>query len=75
VTRGIDIDFLDIVDSSPLRTGCKIVLKLFHITRGTLSYGFDGSVRAVANVTHYLMARGSALRKESITDPLHVSPD
>jgi len=49
------------------------VLELFNITWRTFSQSLDCAVRTVAHVTNNLMSRGCALRKETITHPLHFT--
>jgi hypothetical protein len=57
----------------PLRPGREIVFESFNTIRRSFSKCLDRSIRAVADITHDLMFGRCALRKETISDPLHIA--
>jgi hypothetical protein len=62
-----------VVHYRPLRPGREIVFESFNTIRGSFSKSLNRSIRAVAHVTHDLMFGRCALRKETISDPLHIA--
>jgi hypothetical protein len=49
------------------------VLERFNTVRRSLRKRLDASIRTIAHVPNYLVPRGGALRKESITNSLNVT--
>jgi hypothetical protein len=61
------------VHHSPLRPGHEVVLEGFNTVRRSFSKRFDGSIRTVAHVPDDLVPCRCSLRKETITDSLHIT--
>jgi hypothetical protein len=62
-----------LIDDRPLRPRREIVLERFNTVRRSLRKRLDASIRTIAHVPNYLVPRGGALRKESITNSLNVT--
>jgi hypothetical protein len=58
---------------SPLRAGHEVVLESLNTVRRSFSKRFDRSIRTVAHVPHNLVSRRCSLRKETITNSLHIT--
>jgi hypothetical protein len=71
----LQVYLFDLIDYRPLWTRRQIVFERFDAISRSFRKRFDTSVRTVTHVTDDLMARGCALRKETVTNPLHVASD
>jgi len=73
--RGIEIDFLDVINCREARAGSQLVLERFNILRRALGEGFHPPVIEVLNIADDLMSRRRTLGEESKPNPLHVAAD
>jgi hypothetical protein len=61
------------IDYRPLWPRRQIVLERLDAIRWSFGKCFDRAIGTVAHVAYHLMPRCRSLRKEAITNPLHVT--
>ena len=71
----IQIELFDVIDVTESWTSREVVFERFHLMGRAFHQRFHAAIVKVLHVSHDLMTRGGALRKESIADALHVPAD
>lgn len=69
----LQVYLFHLIDYRPLWSRREIMLECFDAVRWSFRERFYASIRTVAHVANDLVSRGRALRKEAVTNSLHIT--
>jgi hypothetical protein len=74
-SRRIEVKLFNMIHGREARAGSQFVFERFDMGRRTFGQHLDSAVVQVLYITNDPVARGGALRKETITHALHLATD